>query len=262
MKQEHEQIGGLEALAHMEYPGRVIILGRAPGEGIPFVVYGITGRSPSSQARRIVFEGTRAMVTPTDEDLLAEGDPDLLLYAAISIQQGCVVSNGRQTFSIRPIPVSDPGPVEVLAQGLEGWDFEPDPPNWTPRISGCVLTADRGALSIIKHGGGGLSVKNYFEFPLLPGRAKMISTYTGKNANPLPSFQGEPLDLHFRGVTARQTAEAVYAAMAPADPKLDFRVAAACVFLHDLQRDGFEKAVINRHDRNSDQQSLRGKEGP
>jgi IMP cyclohydrolase len=257
MRQEQKKDGGLDALSGMEYPGRVIILGRSAGEGIPFVIYCITGRSPSSQARRIAFEGTKAMVTPTDADLLAEGDPDLLLYAAISIQQGCVVSNGRQTFSIRPIPVSDQGPVEVLAQGLEGWDFEPDPPNWTPRISGCILTPDRGALCIVKQGGGGLSLKNYFEFPLVPGRAKMICTYTGENVNPLPSFQGEPQDLRFRGVTARQNAEEAYAAMAPADPKLDFRVAAACVFLHDLQRDVFEKAVINRRDRTSEEQSSR-----
>ncbi len=251
--QERKEIGDLEALSRMEYPGRVIILGKTLGEGFPFAVYCITGRSPSSQARRIVFEETRAMVKPTDEDLLAEGDPDLLLYAAISIRQGVVVSNGRQTSSIKPIQVSNPEPVGVLAQGMEEWDFEPDPPNWTPRISGCILTADRGALSIVKNGGGGESIKNYFEFPLQPGRAKMISTYMGQNVNPLPSFQGEPLDICLRHVTAQKAAEEVYAAMAPADPEHDFRVATACVYLHDLQRDVFEKAVINRHDRTSEE---------
>jgi len=221
--QGHRAIGGMEALSRMDYPGRVIILGKAPDGDIPFVVYCITGRSPSSQARRIVFEGTRAMVKPTDADVLAKGDPDLLLYAAIMISRGIVVSNGRQT-------------------------SEPDPPNWTPRISGCILSPDYAALGVVKNGGDGSSLKNYFECPLQPGRAKMISTYTGENANPLPSFRGEPLDLNLRGVTAQKTAEAVYESMAPTDPKDDFRVATACVFLHDLQTDVFEKAVINRHD--------------
>ncbi len=246
--QGNKAIGGMEALSRMDYPGRVIILGKAPDGDIPFVVYCITGRSPSSQARRIVFEGTRAMVKPTDADVLAEGDPDLLLYAAIMISRGIVVSNGRQTSSIRPILDPNLGPIEVLAQGMEGWDYEPDPPNWTPRISGCILSPDYAALGVVKNGGDGSSLKNYFEFPLQSGRAKMISTYTGENANPLPSFRGEPLDLNLRGVTAQKTAEAVYEAMAPTDPKDDFRVATACVFLHDLQTDVFEKAVINRHD--------------
>ena len=246
--QGNKAIGGMEALSRMAYPGRVIILGKAPDGDIPFVVYCITGRSPSSQARRIVFEGTRAMVKPTDEDVLAKGDPDLLLYAAIMISRGIVVSNGRQTSSIRPIMDPNLGPVEVLAQGMEGWDYEPDPPNWTPRISGCILSPDYAALGVVKNGGNGLSLKNYFEFPLQSGRAKMISTYTGENASPLPSFRGEPLDLNLSGVTAQKTAEAVYEAMAPSDPKDDFRVATACVFLHDLQTDVFEKAVINRHD--------------
>jgi hypothetical protein len=77
----------------------------------------------------------------------------------------------------------------------------------------------------------------------------MISTYSGENVNPLPSFQGEPLDLRLGEVTAGKTAEAVYQAMAPANPEDDFRVATVCVFLHELQVDVFEKAVINRHER-------------
>ena len=81
----------------------------------------------------------------------------------------------------------------------------------------------------------------------------MISTYSGDNVNPLPSFQGEPRDLRLGETTAGKTAEAVYEAMAPADPKEDFRVATVCVFLHELRTDVFEKAVINRHERKDDE---------
>jgi len=243
---------GLEALGRMVYPGRVIIIGKTLSGDIPFVTYCITGRSPSSQARRIVFEGTRAMVRPTEEDALKEGDPELLLYPAIMILQGIAVSNGRQTSSIRP-SAGPMGPVEILAQAMEDWDYEPDSPNFTPRISGCVMSSDRAALSIIKRGSGGHSIKSYFEFPLQPGRAKMISTYSGENVNPLPSFRGEPQDLRLGETTAGKTAEAVYEAMAPADPKEDFRVATVCVYLHELRTDVFEKAVINRHERKDDE---------
>jgi IMP cyclohydrolase len=192
------------------------------------------------------------MVLPTDEELLKTGDPELLLYPAIVMGPGItVVSNGRQTSSIRPAPGADMGPAELLARALEGWEYEPDAPNFTPRISGCILSPDRAALSIIRRGEDGGSEKNYFEFPLLPGRAKMISTYSGKNVNPLPSFQGEPLDLTLREGTARETAEAVYEALGPVDPPDDddFRVAAACVYLHDLEAGTFEEAVVNRHER-------------
>jgi IMP cyclohydrolase len=85
----------------MAYPGRVVIIGKTPSGNLPFVVYCITGRSPSSQARRIVFEEARAVVRPTDDELLETGDPELLLYPAIMISQGIAVSNGRQTSSIR-----------------------------------------------------------------------------------------------------------------------------------------------------------------
>lgn len=79
----------------------------------------------------------------------------------------------------------------------------------------------------------------------------MISTYSGENVNPLPSFRGEPLDVRLRGVTAEQTAEAVYAALAPpaSEPERDFRVSVVCVFIRDLEKEVFERCVINRHER-------------
>ena len=235
----------------MQYPGRVIIIGKSPDKSVLTVVYCITGRSPSSQARRIEFVETRAVVIPTDEEILNTGDPELLIYPAIMISRGISVSNGRQTPSIRAIMDPGLGPVETLAQGLQDWIYEPDKPNFTPRISGYIASQEKAALSIIKRGPEGKCLKNYFEFPLVPGKGKMISTYTGINQNPLSAFEGEPLDVAVRGLTARDTVHAVYEALAPADPALDFRVAVVCVFIRDLERGVFEKAIINRHERNN-----------
>ncbi len=241
----------LKSLSDMQYPGRVIILGKSPDDKALAVVYCITGRSPSSQARMIEFVETRALVKPTDEEILNIGDPELLIYPAIMISRRISVSNGRQTPSLRAVMDPGLGPVEALAQGLQDWSYEPDDPNFTPRISGYIATQDKAALSIITRSHAGNCLKNYFEFPLLPGKGKLISTYTGINQNPLPAFEGEPLDVTLRGLTARDTAHAVYEALAPAAPALDYRVAVVCVFIRDLEKEVFEKAIINRYERNN-----------
>ncbi len=240
---------GLSGLSEMAYPGRVIIIGKDPtGESI-VVVYSITGRSPSSQARMIVFESNRALVKPTDAALLAAGDADLLIYPAVFVARRISVSNGRQTPAIHAIWDPELGPAELLCRALGRWTYEPDFPHFTPRISGCVLSPGSAGLSIIKRGAGGGSLKNTFEFPLVPGRGKMIATYTGENTDPLPSFRGEPRDVDLTGVTARKTAETVHAALGPEPSDRDFRVATVCVFIRDLEHEVFEKAVINRHER-------------
>ena len=241
----------LEAISGMTYPGRLIILGRSTDGQNIVVVYAITGRSPSSQARRIQFDKMRAMVKPTDEELLQTGDPDLLIYPALMLSRRVAVSNGRQTPAIHAVFDTELGPAGLLTQALAGWIYEPDEPNFTPRISGSVVSEDKAALSILRREKGGGCLKNYFEFPLRAGAGKMISTYSGENTNPLPCFKGEPLDVQLQGVTAAQTAEAVYAALAPpaSEPSRDFRVSVACVFIRDLEHEVFERCVINRHER-------------
>ena len=98
-------MSGLEALTSMDYPGRFIALGLNP-EGMPAVVYGITGRSESSKARKLVLEKslsalTKIKVEPIDAELVNKGNPDLLLYDAVivSLTYRCemIVGNGKQT---------------------------------------------------------------------------------------------------------------------------------------------------------------------
>lgn len=242
-------VEGLEALSSRPYPGRVIIIGKdASGENV-VVVYAIMGRSPSSQARKIVFDRKRALVKPTDEDVLKEGDISLLIYSAISISHAIAVSNGNQTDDISARLRARDHPVEVLKEALAAWDYEPDAPAYTPRISGCVLSSDNASLSIIKRAEDGSSVREFFEFPLISRRGKMIATYAGENQDPLPSYTGEPADVIIPTRTAQETAEIVYSAMGPVIPGKDFRVATTCVFSRDLGTDDFSAAVINRHER-------------
>lgn len=243
----------LEALANMEYPGRFIIIG-ANELHEAVVVYGITGRSPSSQARKLVDYGDCIDVEPTDEKVLAGGNKDLLIYPAIRFENaGIVVSNGIQTNSIAPIrrgiglhmEVVDYNAVPVLWRGLLEHEYEPDEPNYTPRIAGCITWANEAALAIIKRDVESSVLKNYFEVPLILGRGKLIATYTGANEKPLPSFQGEPLDVSIEWQSAGQTAEAVYAALAPKNPEQDFRVSVAAVH-YNLKNHTRNISIINR----------------
>lgn len=237
---------GLEALSNMEYPGRVIIIGRSP-QGDDVVMYAITGRSPSSQARRLEIdkEIKKIFVKPTDEETLKTGQPELLIYSAIMYDRGMVVGNGKQTEDINSCMDADKLPAEVLLNGQKNWDYEPDEPNYTPRISGCI-TGTGAALSVIKRAEDGAVIKHYFDIPLIPGKGKMIATYTGINEKPLPSFSGEPIDVEITSLTADACVETMYEALGPEEGQPDFRVVAASAF---VDKDGNVTAVVkNRHD--------------
>jgi IMP cyclohydrolase len=233
-------------LREKEYPGRLIIIGRDLSDENAIIVYAITGRSPSSQARRIDLTAEGAWVKPTDEKILRGRNRDLLIYPAILLGQGLAVSNGKQTMDILShlSPVLDP--TDILSNALHHWEYEPDAPSFTPRISGCILSDGRAALSIIKRAEDSSASKHYFRVPMLPGEGKMISTYSGENRDPLPSFQGDPEDVRVIYDTSKKTAEAVYSALRPKKQDQDFRVAVVCVFLKVQTTADFNISVINR----------------
>jgi IMP cyclohydrolase len=236
-------------LAAMDYPGRVIILGRSR-DGKTVVVYAITGRSPSSQARKLEWSEDGVWVRPTDEETLKKGHVDLLVYPAMLFFPGGVaVSNGKQTVDVRRALEHGSNPLSVLSASLIAWEYEPDPPIFTPRISGCILPGPKAALNIIKRGTDGAAVRDSFEVTLLPGKGKMISTYDGVNKDPLRSFPGDPLNVNIDGADSAQTAEAVYESLKPSGAGPDFRVAVACLFAGDIPRNQYEVSIINRHER-------------
>jgi len=236
-------------LAAMEYPGRVIILGQSQA-GKTVVVYAITGRSPSSRARKLEWSEDRVWVRPADEETLKKGNIDLLIYPAMLFSSdGVAVSNGKQTADVGRALKKASSPLSVLSASLRAWEYEPDAPIFTPRISGCVLPGPKGALNIIKKGAGGATVRDSFEATLRPGKGKMISTYDGVNKDPLRSFEGEPLNVNIDGADSAQTAEAVYESLKPSGAGPDFRVAVACLYAGDIAGNQYEVSIINRCER-------------
>jgi IMP cyclohydrolase len=236
-------------IAGLEYPGRLIVIG-APGGGPgAVIVYAITGRSPSSQARRLVHRDGGVWVEPTDEDALRTGNVDLLVYPAILFaKDGIAVSNGKQTGDVRDRLRPGADPVSVLSSALSGWDFEPDAPIFTPRISGCLMGKAAG-LSVVRRGPSGETLRSYFEVGLRAGEGRLISTYEGPNADPLPVFRGEPRFVGLPGRSAAETAEAFHRDLAPAAGGKDFRVATACVTADPAAPGGIGIHIINRHGR-------------
>ncbi len=127
--------------------------------------------------------------------------------------------------------------------------YEPDAPIYTPRISGCVRPGPAAALNIIKRSPDGTALRSTHEFPLTPGRGMLLSTYDGINRDPLSSFPGDPREVAIGTGDPGDLAKAVYEALAPKDPKKDFRVAVACVTASDIAANRYEIAVVNRHER-------------
>jgi IMP cyclohydrolase len=239
----------LQTLSSMDYPGRLIVIGRDRSGERVIVIYAVTGRSPASQARELVRQGDAVRTRPTDPEVLAKGDPDLLVYPALVFGRGIAVSNGKQTADIRL--GGSPSAAGTLESGLRSWSFEPDSPIFTPRISGCALPGPVAGLNVIRRGAGGDAERIFYEFVPQPGEGRMISTYTGENVNPLPSFRGEPNILELSEPAAGTMAAAVYEALGPKPGAPDFRVAVACVFARLGDPAGPDLAIINRHERNT-----------
>jgi IMP cyclohydrolase len=242
-------IKGLELLSGMEYPGRVILIGADPPGKNAVVVYAVTGRSRSSQARKIVAENKHFLVVPTDEAVLKEGNHDLLIYPAICVSKGIVVSNGKQTGDILAGLHSRRKPLDVLRSALSRWDYEPDPPSYTPRICGCLMPSGQAALGIVRRVGDGRTQRDFYDFSIKAGFGKVLTTYAGENREPLPSYAGAPGEIEVNLNSAEEMAEAVYTCLGGKKREGDFRVAVACVFGKDLKKNLFTFSIVNRHER-------------
>lgn len=259
---------GLTNLAMMDYPGRVIVVGKLR-DGESVCVYAITGRSPSSRARRLkIAEDGNIFTEPTDIETLRTGNPALLVYPAVVFSPaGLALSNGAQTRILEEnlkkeeALATAPGALirESFAKThlLEGIDltlYEPDAPNYTPRIS-AVVTSRGAAIASVRKGQLGKIevVTSIFDVSEIgPGRGKLMTTYSGQNTNPLPSFTGEPVDLELPFDSPADLAEAIYEALGPgslklADDDLRVSVAVALPFVEGESR----AVIINRADRES-----------
>ena len=184
------EIGSLaEKLSTNTYPGRGIVLGMTPDGKRSVAAYFIMGRSVNSRNRVFLSEPDGIRTEAHDPALLK--DPSLIIYHPVREYDGyLIVTNGDQTDTIR----------DYLKKGsdfesaLRTRCFEPDGPNWTPRISGVVcLKTGSYKLSILKAADpeGSACLRQTFEYESLPGLGHFLHTYVC-DGNPIPSFQGEP----------------------------------------------------------------------
>ena len=171
------------------YPGRGIVLGRSADNQKAVIAYFIMGRSVNSRNR--VFTKTEDGIRTEAHDPSKMVDPSLIIYHPVRVlPEGTIVTNGDQTDTIRDTMAAGQGYLPALMQR----EFEPDGPNYTPRISGVVYPNGSYMLSILKSFGGDPSccVRNVFTFDApKAGTGHFIHTYKC-DGNPLPSFEGEP----------------------------------------------------------------------
>ena len=181
-----------EELKGNSYPGRGIVIGRSEDGTKAVTAYFIMGRSVNSRNRVFVTEGEGIRTEAFDPSKLE--DPSLIIYAPVRVLGNrTIVTNGDQTDTIY-----DGMDKELtFEQSLRCREFEPDGPNYTPRISG-VMHIEGGqydyAMSILKSNNGDPSACNRYTFSYenpANGEGHFIHTYMHDD-NPLPSFEGEP----------------------------------------------------------------------
>ena len=189
------------------YPGRGIVIGRTADGAKVAIGYFIMGRSENSRNR--IFELTEDGIRTKAFDESKMTDPSLIIYHPVRVVgDNTVVTNGDQTDTIRDGLLAG----QIFAQALSTRTFEPDHPNYTPRISGIVLKDGSYALSILKSADGDPSSvrRQFFAYiDPLAGQGHFIHTYMG-DGNPLPSFEGEPEQVAIPCATAQEFADLLW----------------------------------------------------
>lgn len=200
------------AVGRSTYPGRGIIIGLSADAQAALCAYFIMGRSENSRNRVFAKDGDGLRTRAHDPSKLS--DPSLVIYPPVRVRGNqTVITNGDQTDTI--MEHLDRG--DTFAAALRTRTFEPDPPNWTPRISGLVTVADGSLsyrMSILKSADGnpGACLRFFYEYETpLPGLGHFLHTYAD-DGDPLPSFAGEPEPVALQGGLDEIT-ETIWAAL-------------------------------------------------
>lgn len=179
-------------LTENAYPGRGIVIGKSADGTKAVTAYFIMGRSSNSRNRIFVEDGEGIRTQAFDPSKL--GDPSLIIYAPVRVLGNkTIVTNGDQTDTIYDGMDSQ----LTFEQSLRSREFEPDGPNFTPRISGIMHIENdhfNYAMSILKSNNGNPDACNRYTFAYenpVAGEGHFIHTYM-HDGNPLPSFEGEP----------------------------------------------------------------------
>ena len=184
-----------EELQQNSYPGRGIVLGKSADGSQMVIAYFIMGRSENSRNRVFVEENDGIKTQAFDPSKLT--DPSLIIYSPVRVINGkTIVTNGDQTDTIYDFIAKG----DTFENALQTRTFEPDAPNFTPRISG-IIDGDRYTLSILKRANGNpdSTCRYFFDYQSpLAGEGHFIHTYRC-DGNPIPSFEGEPKKIAVNG---------------------------------------------------------------
>ena len=227
-----------DLLAGNSYPGRGILLGRSADNRKAVMAYFIMGRSVNSRNR--VFAETEDGIRTKAFDESKMTDPSLIIYHPVrTVGDTTIVANGDQSDTIRDGLLAG----EVFAQSLRRRTFEPDAPNYTPRISGILHGDGSYALSILKSADGDpASCRRQFfgyENPLA-GQGHFISTYKC-DGDPLPSFEGEPRQVAITAPNAEALAQEMWKNL-----NEDNKVSLFVRYI-DLNTKETDTIIINKH---------------
>ncbi len=221
------------------YPGRGIMLGRSADSRCAVIAYFIMGRSENSRNR--VFEETEDGIRTKAFDESKMTDPSLIIYHPVRRMDNgiTIVTNGDQTDTIRDNILAG----HCYRHALNTRTFEPDGPNYTPRISGVVKPNGSYDLSILKSldGDPSCACRYFYEYDApRAGVGHFIHTYES-NGSPLPSFEGEPRRVSVTAPDAETLAEELWLAL-----NEDNRVSLFVRYI-DLETGEDETSIINKH---------------
>ena len=229
-------------LSGNSYPGRGIVIGKSADGKYAVTAYFIMGRSVNSRNRIFVEDGTGIRTQAFDPSKLE--DPSLIIYAPVRVLGNkTIVTNGDQTDTLRDFIAAGKSPEEALRTRT----FEPDPPLFTPRISGVASFAEGGfsyQLSILKsdNGNGDAPLRFFFDYPVpLDGQGHFIHTYQS-DGNPPLSFAGEPKTVEISGDLDTFT-QTIWEALNP-----DNKISLFTRFV-DLASGDTETRILNKYTR-------------
>lgn len=180
-----------ELIKDNTYVGRGIVIGKTADGTKAVAAYFIMGRSENSRNRVFVEKGDEVIIYPFDESKVE--DPSLIIYSPVRVLDNkLIVTNGDQTDTIYDFIKEE----KSFEEALQIREFEPDSPNFTPRISGMITFADSDftyKMSILKSADEKGSACNRYTFSYTPidGLGHFIHTYN-HDGNPIPTFTGEP----------------------------------------------------------------------
>ncbi len=221
------------------YPGRGIVVGKSSDGKKAMFAYFIMGRSDNSRNRVFVKKGDAVFTEPFDASRVK--DPSLIIYAPVkSVNRDVIVTNGDQTDSVEEALLKG----KCFRHALMSRQFEPDAPNFTPRISAIIHLGDGDftyEMSILKSADKeGTACNRYFyAYEPICGTGHFLHTYK-HDGNPLPTFEGEPTRVKLPA-TVEELADEVWNSLDP-----DNKISLVCRS-YDLESGEQKEMIFNKY---------------